>query len=120
MMPSDWAPNYAIQESGREGTATYVTTDGQMVPNDGQKVLNLCTKDGDYEQMKFQLAPVTQALCSVSGLCKAGNRVVFEDGYGYVENKRTRHKTWLEERDGLYILEPDVAPVNEPGFGRQA
>ena len=73
-----------------------------------------------YAQMKFQLAPVTQALCSVSGLCKGGNRVVFEDGSGYILNLKTKHKPWLEERNGLYVLEPDIAPVNEPGFGRPA
>ena len=119
-MPAEWAPNYAVQESGREGSTSYVAANGETVPNQGQKVLNLCTKDGDYEQMKFQLAPVNQALCSVSGLCKAGNRVVFEDGWGYIQNKKTKHQTWLEERDGLYILEPDIAPTNEPGFGRPA
>ena len=77
-------------------------------------------EDGAYEQLQFQLAPVDQALCSVSGLCKAGNRVVFEDGYGYIEDKKTKHITWLEERDGLYVLDPDVAPTNEPGFTRPA
>ena len=82
--------------------------------------MNLCTPQSDYEQMQLQLAPATQALCPASGLCKVGSRVVLEDGYGYIQNKKTKHQTWLEERDGLYILEPDIAPTNEPGFGRPA
>ena len=90
------------------------------MPNQGEKILNVCTQEGVYDKMKFQLAPVNQALCSVSGICKGGNRVVFEDGYGYIENLTTAHVTWLEQREGLYVLETDLAPCAEPGFARQA
>ena len=120
VMPPDWAPNYEAQSSGREGVTLYVAASGELIPNEGQKILNLCTPSGEYAQLQFQLAPVHQALCSVSGLCKAGNRVVFEDGHGYIQNVKTKKKTWLEERDGLYVLDPHVAPTNEPGFARQA
>ncbi len=100
--------------------ASYVVASGDMVPNQGKQVPNLCTPQGDYEQLQFQLAPVAQVMCSVSGLCKACNSVIFEDGYGYIEDKRTKYRTWLKEKEGLYVLDHHVAPSNEQVFSRQA
>ena len=63
---------------------------------------------------------VTKGLLSVIKSMDAGNRVVFEGGYGFIENKKTKHKKWLEAKEGLYVIDPDVAPTDEPGFARQA
>ena len=120
VMPADWAPNYAAKESPGQGVMSYIAANGEAVPNQGQKVLNICTSEGAYNQMKFQLAPVSMALCSVSGLCSGGNRVVFEKDWGYIENLKTKHRTWLEQKEGLYVLDADIAPTNEPGFARPA
>ena len=120
VMPAEWADNYPAERSGREGVTSYVAANGEKVPNLGEKTLNVCTSEGQYSRMKFQLAPVNQALCSVSGLCNGGNRVVFEADHGYIENLQTGSITWLECRDGLYVLETDIAPHNDPDFVRPA
>ena len=120
VMPADWAANYPAKSSGREGVTSYLAANGETVPNQGETILNICTQEGAYNKMKFQFAPVNQALCSVSGRFRGRSRVVFEEGYGYIENLTTGHCTWLEQKEGLYVLETDIAPSNEPGFARQA
>ena len=37
-------------------------------------------------------------------MCEAGNRVVFDEGGSYVENKRTGERTELVKEKGSYIL----------------
>ena len=90
------------------------------MPNFGEKTLSIVTAEGQHNKMKFQLAPVSQALCSVSGLRSGGNRVVFEAGHGHNENLQTGERIWLEHRGGLCVLETDIAPHNDPGFARPA
>ena len=108
-MPADWAPNYPVKSNGRDDV-TYTTANGETVPNQGEKILNIVTQEGKRGKLKFQLAPVNQALCSVSGICAANNRVVFEEGYGFIQNKSTGEKTWLRNERGIYVLDADIAP----------
>ena len=35
---------------------------------------------------------------------KAGNRVVFDEAGSYIESKRTGEKTWMSERNGMFIM----------------
>ena len=34
----------------------------------------------------------------------AGNKVVFEEGGSYIEDKQTGEKMWLREDNGMYML----------------
>jgi len=48
---------------------------------------------------------------------------VFDDEGSYIQNKITGEKLWLEQTDGVYHLDMQVAPEGwaggEGGFGRQ-
>ena len=52
-------------------------------------------------------------LGSVKKMCQAGNQVVFDDSGSYVVNKATGKRTWLEEKNGIYIMKVQIpkAPV---------
>ena len=42
---------------------------------------------------------------SVSKAVDAGNKVVFDDGWSYIEDKRTGYRTTIQRRGGVYVLE---------------
>ena len=82
--------------------------------------------------MSFTVCSVTKALGSVSQMCRAGNKVVFNPPWNpegsYIENEHTGERLWLEEQGGLYVLHAKVAPQDKqtsnlygtyPGFPRR-
>ena len=64
--------------------------------------------------MCIQVADVNQGLLSVSKATKAGNRVIFDEDGSFIENKTTGTRTWLKERNGMYILKLWVARNTRP------
>ena len=55
--------------------------------------------------MVLQVCDVNQGLLSVSKIVKARNRVIFDEEYGsFIENKQSGERTWLAEKNGMYIL----------------
>ena len=67
--------------------------------------------------MSFTVCSVTKALGSVSQMCRAGNKVVFNppwsDEGSYIEHEETGERLWLEEQGGLYVLHAKIAPQNK-------
>ena len=43
-------------------------------------------------------------MISASKLAAAGNRVMLDDDASYVENKTSGQRTWLKNRNGMYIM----------------
>ena len=74
------------------------------------------TREGVIRDMKFEVCNVTRALGSVSQMCKAGHKVVFnppgDPAGSYILHMETGQKMWLVERDGIYLLDVRVAPEN--------
>ena len=123
VMPSEWFPQHEVLESqGSSEGRFYTTADGTPVYNEGEKQLRICSLDGQQERgMTFQIAAVNKALGSASKLVKNGNRIVMDmDDSGrdiaYIENKRTKEKMWMRQRNGVYVLDILVAP---PGHKMQ-
>ena len=54
--------------------------------------------------MAMQVAQVSKPLGSVYQFCKAGNRVVFDEGNSYIQNKETGLKTKIHEENGVYNM----------------
>ena len=54
--------------------------------------------------MTLQVADVNQGLLSASKAMKAGNRIVFDADGSYIESKRNGDKTWMREKNGMFIL----------------
>ena len=87
------------------------------IPNEGERLVSMMTREGMMRDMKFTVCPVTKALGSVSQMCKSGHRVVFnppwEEEGSYIETLETGDKLWLDEQNGLYVLNTRVAPSSK-------
>ena len=44
---------------------------------------------------------------------KNGNRVVFDEWGSFIESKESGDRLWLEEHEGVYVLDALVAPAAE-------
>ena len=54
--------------------------------------------------MTFQACEVKNPLGSVRRICEAGNRVILDEEYSYIENKSSAVITPLEKERGVYYL----------------
>ena len=78
--------------------------------------------------MRFTVCDVSKALGFVSQMCRLGHSVIFnppwhEDG-SYIGHLGTGERMWLEETNGLYVLNAKIAPKEwqttlNQGFARQ-
>ena len=67
---------------------------------------------------------VNKPLAPVKRVCVQGNRVNFDDGGSFIQNKATGEVAWMKERNGVYVIECWVWPRQEcddgaPAFGRR-
>ena len=123
VIPYKLVRSYPIRETeaSRAGL-NYASATGDPIPNLGEQLLPLVTKEGTLRSMKFQAAPVSRPLGSVMRMCKSGHRVVFDDDGSYIENKLTGEINWLREENGNYMLDVYILPNEDDhaGFGRQS
>ena len=130
VMPSSWCPHVPTEETTESKAGEFFrAANGEKTVNEGKKVVSLMAREGVTRDMKFIACEVSKALGSVSQICKAGHRVVFnlpwhEDG-SYIEHPQTGEVMRLNEHNGLYVLDTKVAPANKQttarrsqGFGR--
>ena len=68
------------------------------------------THDGGIRAMNLQVVDVRKPLGSVSRICAAGHRVVFDDEGSYIEHKTSGEINWLREEGGNYMLDVWVVP----------
>ena len=59
--------------------------------------------------LKMQVTNVTKALLSVSSICDAGHRVVFEEAGGYIEHEAIKTRTKFKREDGVYRMKVKLA-----------
>ena len=101
----------------------YTCAGGKTIPNLGEKRLLMCTEESATEhRLTMQVADVNRALMFVSRAVDAGSRIVFDEGWSYIEDKRTGRRTTIQRQGRLYVLEAwvkarDEAPAQP--FGRQ-
>ena len=55
--------------------------------------------------MTCQIANVTKPLGSVRAMLDAGNKVIFQTGNSYIEDKSGRVRTLIEERNGAFVFD---------------
>jgi hypothetical protein len=77
------------------------------------------TKEGNRSSLKWQCAPVTKPLLSVSRICDAGHRVIFESTGGYMVNLKSGRKTSFRRKNNVYMLDMMVG-VDDVSVGRFA
>eukprot|EP00972_Heterocapsa_arctica_P110661 16292789-Heterocapsa_arctica.AAC.1 len=69
--------------------------------------------------MRWQCAPVTKPLFSVSHICDAGHWVTFEATGGYMVNLKSGRKTSVRRKNNVYVLDM-VAEVDDVSMDRFA
>ena len=83
----------------------------------------MCADDSQvHHNFTMQVTEVNRPLMSVSRAVDASNRVVFDEGWSYIEDKRTGLRTTIQRRGGLYVLESWVKARDEmlsQPFGNQ-
>ena len=56
-------------------------------------------------EVSAQVCAVHRPLMSVTRLCRAGHRVVFDDEGSYIENKVSLERLKIDEVDGEYVMD---------------
>ena len=118
VLPTDWCGHVNLLKTPQSEAKEYFrAANGKKIYNEGQKLVSMMTKEGAMRDMSFTVCSVTKALGSVSQMCRAGNKVVFNppwsDEGSYIEHEETGERLWLEEQGGLYVLHAKIAPQNK-------
>ena len=69
--------------------------------------------------MSMQVCDVTKPLGSVRAMLQAGNRVIFDEGGSFIENKASGVRANIEDRNGVFVFDLWVPRVNEHGGNEQ-
>ena len=104
--PKSMAEDISIKDTpaSRAGLK-YRAANGTSIDNSGEKTIQGVTKQGRKVGMTFQIADVTKPLGAVRAMLAAGNKVVFEKGNSYIEDKTRTIRTPIEERNGGYVFD---------------
>ena len=72
----------------------------------------MMTDDGSKLVGTWQVVDVNRPLCSVRQICKQGNRVIFGEHGGVIQNITTGHEIpfWVE--GDIYVLDMWLGPEN--------
>lgn len=98
---------------------TCTAASGHRMPNRGQQRVTGTTGDGRYVKLLLQVTDVNKALCSVRQMCGANNRVVFEKGCSYIQNKETGAKTAIYEKYCGYNMKLNIKAADQNVHERQ-
>ena len=116
-------PSIEVKEGeARKKGVKYEVADGTLIPNLGEKTFVAVGENGTLRKMRVQVCDVNKPLLSVRRVTQAGNRVIFEDSGGWIEDIQTGERLWMQEKDGQYLLKLWVRKGGEApatGFRRQ-
>ena len=87
-----------MSPSGPERDTKYVLPDGGAVDNQGEKHVDVTTQEGAKCKIRMQVTQVRKSLMSVSKICDAGHRVVFNKVGGYIEHEETGQRTSFQRK----------------------
>jgi hypothetical protein len=102
------AEDFPIILGGNESMTKYIMPNGEIVENDGEKHLKVKTAEGEKFIVRTQLTDVRKPLMSVSKVCDEGNRVIFEENGGFIENKKSGQRTNFLREGNVSVLEMDL------------
>ena len=83
----------------------YRVANGEVIPNEGEKRLKGFSEDYSAMGLTVQITDVTKPLLAVREMLKAGQKVVFDKGGSYAENKVIGKRQYFKDKAGSYILE---------------
>jgi len=108
-------------EAAKAGVS-YVAADGGEIPNEGEQLVDMMTKEGHECDMTWQVADIQKPLLSVRALTKSGHQVNFRQNDGEIVNNATGRKIHFVRRGDLYVVTMWMRAreeSSEPGFRRQ-
>ena len=92
----------------------YEIADGNEIPNLGEKLMPVMTREGTWKGLKAEVADISKALQSVRSLVKTGHKVVFGGGENgnehYIENVFTGEINAVEDDGQNYLMTYLIAP----------
>ena len=105
--PSTCEAYNLVASPGSTAGQNYTSASGDLIPNLGEKTIDVVTDDGIESQLKYQVADVSRTLNSVSEICDAGGTsegqyVLFSKWGGLVVNPATGRQTPFEREEGIY------------------
>ena len=87
--------------------------------NQGEQVVSATTGSGQRCRFKLQVIDVHCPLMSVSRICDAGHRVVFEANSGYIQSVATGEKVQFRRDNIVHCLGVSVPAGDFPWQGQQ-
>ena len=108
VMPTQWCSHVPLQKTPQSEAGEYFNAaNGQRIYNQGNKTVTMMTREVTMRDMNFTVCGVSKALGSVSQMCRAGHRVVFnppgDPNGSYIEHVASGECMWFEEQAGLYM-----------------
>ena len=92
----------------------YEIADGNEIPNLGEKLMHVMTREGTWRGLQAEVADIARALQSVRSLVKTWYKVVFVDGANatehYIENTMTGEINAVEDDGQNYFMTYFIAP----------
>ena len=100
--PKEFAPQCEVVEtSASKNGKYYLAANDSRIAIYGRTHLKGLTDDWNNFELKAEVADVKRPLVSVSKMCEAGNRVVFDPAGSYVENIMTgKGQQWSTQEKG--------------------
>ena len=114
VMPPSIAQAYPVQESSasRAGNA-YLSASGGVIPNLGEKVVPVITKEGTIRGYASQCADVTTALSSVVHMNRTGHGVWLDGEQSFMVNEHTGEVNAIDFDGKKFTMEMWVVPPDE-------
>ena len=116
VMPTGWCDHAPLKEIQQPRAGEFIrAANGQEIHNHGERVASMMTREGTMRDMRVTVCDVSKALGSVSQMCRAGHRVIFNPPWSpegsCIQHMDTGECMWQEEHNGLYMLNIKVAPA---------
>ena len=96
----------------------YEIADGNEIPNFGETIMLVMTREGTRRGLQAEVADIARALQSVRSLVKTGHTVVFGDGANgtehYIQNVMTGKVNSVEDDGQNYFMTYFIAPKGAP------
>ena len=90
----------------------YRAANGTKFQNYGEKRIEATTSEGHQMGLTPQVADVKRNLGSVVKMMDAGNKVVFDNEWSYIQHKKTGKTTTMQKQNGLMQFDIWI-PKNE-------
>ena len=105
------------QGAAAKAGVTYVSADGGEIPNEGEHMVEMLTKEGHHCGMTWQVADIQKPLLAVTALASTGHEVRFRENDGEIVHKKSGKNIKFIKKGNLYVL--TVWMKEAAGFRRQ-